>query len=93
MINSAKKYVTNVPMKCDAYIVPCWYLDEFFVHIKDKFKKLQAEMSDLEAFETLVKTNTESTRSQIYEIVRDMMAEKPADSSVLDKAIADGITI
>ena len=93
MINSAKQYVTNVPMKCDAYIVPCWYLDEFFAHMKDKFKKLQAEMSDLDAFESLVKTNTESTRSQIYEIVRDMMHEKPADHQALDDAIAKGILI
>ena len=93
MVNSAKKYVTNIPMQCDSYIVPCWYLDEFFVQIKDKFKSLEEKMSQLEAFETVVKTNTESTRSQIYEIVRDMMTEKPADHELLDAAIAGGYLI
>ena len=94
MINSAKKYVTNVPMKCDAYIVPCWYLDEFFVNIKDKFKKLEEKgMSQLEAFEFIVKTNTESTRSQIYEILRDTMSEKPEDFERLNKAIENGYLI
>lgn len=93
MVNSAKEYVTNVPMKCDAYIVPCWYLDEFFVTIKDKFKSLQKTMSDLDAFELIVNTNTESTRSQIYEIVGDMMKDKPSDHLQLEKAIANGILI
>lgn len=90
MIESAKTYVTNVPMKCDSYIVPCWYLDEFFVTIQDKFKHLTETMSDIEAFENIVNTNTESTRSQIYEIVREMMKDKPSDYIELDKAIEEG---
>lgn len=93
MVTSAKEYVTNVPMKCDSYIVSCWYLDEFFVIIEDKFKKLQSEMSDLDAFEYIVKTNTESTRSQIYEIVRKMMSEKPHDYEQLDNAIENNYLI
>lgn len=93
MIDSARTFVTNVPMSCDAYIVPCWYLDEFFIVIKDKFKSLEKKMSQLDAFETIVKTNTESTRSQIYEIVRDMMVEKPSDYQQLDKAIEEGYLI
>lgn len=93
MVKSAKKYVFNVPMKCDSYIVPCWYLDEFFVQIKDKFKSLEKHLSQLDAFNAIVRENTESTRSQIYEIVRDMMIEKPADYKELDAAIAGNYLI
>lgn len=74
MINSAKKYVPNVPMSCDAYITNAWYCDEYFVLVKSEFKELLAKgISELDAFEKQCKKRTESTRSQIYEIVKVFM--------------------
>lgn len=74
MINSAKKYVYNVPMSCDAYITNAWYCDEYFVLVKAEFKGLLAKgISELDAFEQQCKKRPESTRSQVYEIVKGFM--------------------
>ena len=80
MVNSAKDFVKNVPMKCDAYKVDCWYLDEFFVLVENEFKKLlDSGISDIDAFEKLCSIRTESTRDQIYEIVHGYMKTIPAN--------------
>lgn len=74
MINSAKEFVTNVPMKCDTYNVNCWYVDEYFVLVEKEFKKLLEEgLSIKDAFEKECNDRCESTRSQIYEIVKAFM--------------------
>lgn len=77
MVNSAKTLVTNVPMSCDAYDVPCWYLDEFFAAVQKEFKQLLENKTDLEAFEEICSIRTESTRDQLYEIVKDYMHNIP----------------
>jgi DNA polymerase I-like protein with 3'-5' exonuclease and polymerase domains len=79
MISSAKKYVTNVPMECDAYCVKCWYLDEFFEVVKDEFNKLLKKNNndDLLSFEQMCEERQESTREQIYEIVHQQMTHRP----------------
>lgn len=70
MVESAKKLVTNVPMKCDTYNVNCWYIDEYFTLIESEFKHLLEDGLDKkEAFETLCLDRCESTRSQLYEII------------------------
>jgi len=81
MVSAAKKYVTNVPMSCDPYITNAWYCDEFFVLVKAEFKKLvmgdpdsrKLPMEPMQAFEYLYSKRKESTRSQIYEIVKEYM--------------------
>ena len=40
MINSAKKYVPNVPMSLRCIHNESWYCDEFFVLVKSEFKKI-----------------------------------------------------
>lgn len=79
MIDAAKKYVYNVPMECDPTIETCWYLTEFFATIQKQFKELitKKKMTDLEAFEYLCNTSTESTREQLYEIVHEQMTHRP----------------
>lgn len=79
MIDSAKVYVDDVPMSCDAYVVTCWYVDEFFVTVQKEFKKMLEEdkMPDLDAFEKLCEIRTESTRDQLYEIVHEYMHNIP----------------
>ena len=78
MINSAKKYVPDVPMDVDYYNVHCWYFDEFVALVQSEFKDLEKSgHSDLEAFEIMCKTRTESTREQIYEIVHGLMTHRP----------------
>lgn len=78
---SAKKYVPNVPMDCDPYITNAWYLEEFTVLVRSEFKNLlsgdpekgKQPMEPMEAFEYVCKQRKESTRSQIYEIVKGFM--------------------
>ena len=70
MINSAKLWVTNVPMSADTYNVNCWYCDEYFVLVEDEFKKLLKQgLTPVEAFEKECESRSESTRSQIFEII------------------------
>lgn len=78
MITSAKTLVPDVPMKCDPYSVPCWYLDEFFVTVENEFTHmLEAGMTDIEAFEKMCSERQESTRAQIFEIVHSYMKNIP----------------
>lgn len=90
MINSAKKYVYNVPMSCDPYITNVWYLDEFAVLVRSEFKKLIAGdpdkgkpgMDPMEAFEYLCSIRKESTRSQLYELVGKMLPSVPENVDI-----------
>lgn len=80
MVVAARKLVTNVPMSCDPYIVSCWYLDEFTVLVQKEFKKLLEQNIDpMEAFEKMCQIRTESTRDQIYELVKGFLPKKPDD--------------
>jgi len=80
MLTSAKKYVYNVPMSADTYNVNCWYCDEYFSIVEDEFKKLiDKGLSPLEAFNEECSSRTESTRSQIYEIIGKYLPQKPED--------------
>ena len=90
MKSSAKKYVPQPAMSVDAYIVNCWYLDEFQALVESEFKKMLDKMPDLEAFEEMCKSRSESSRSQIYEIVGPLMKNKPADAERLQQAIDNG---
>ena len=53
MINSAKEYVPEVPMKCDTYNVQAWYYGDMASDLQGKFTKLQKEMSREEALQKL----------------------------------------
>lgn len=76
MINSAKTIVTNVPMKCDTYDVNCWYIDEYFVLVENEFKHLlESGLSPSQAFEQECLDRSESTRSQIYEIIKGYLGD------------------
>ena len=78
MINSAKHYVPDVPMDVDYYNVHCWYFDEFVALVQSEFKDLEKSgHSDLESFELMCQSRTESTREQIYEIVHGLMIHRP----------------
>ena len=77
MLSSAKAWVHNVPMSADTYNVPCWYIENFMVEVRAEFEKLIkgdpdkgiAPISIEDAFEIIAEKRTESTRSQLYEIV------------------------
>lgn len=72
MIESAKVLVPDVPMSCDTYNVNCWYIENYVVDIESEFKKLiAAGMSVQEAFEKECEKRCESSRSQIYEILKE----------------------
>ena len=79
MVESAKKLVTNVPMKCDTYNVNCWYIDEYFTLVESDFKKLLKDgKTPEEAFEQIAVDRCESTRSQLYEIVGGYLDNIPS---------------
>ena len=83
MVGSAKKLVTNVPMKTDTYNVWAWYLDEYAVTVENEFKKLLEQYEPMEAFEKMCELRSESTRDQIYELVAGYMPEKPANVNII----------
>lgn len=89
MVESAKEYVTNVPMSCDAYNVNAWYVDEYFSIIQKEFKKLlENGLSPEEAFEIECEERCESTRSQIYEIIGGFLKDKiPAGVDITYKSL------
>ena len=83
MVESAKKLVPNVPMKCDTYNVNCWYIDEYFGIVQKEFQDmLKSGESPESAFEKLTELRSESTRDQLYEIVGGFMKEKPSDIQI-----------
>ena len=87
MIQSAKKWVTNVPMSCDTYNVNCRYIENYFVEVQSQFKNLiegnpkenipPVESDPMKAFELLAEDRQESSRSQLYEIVGGMLPQVP----------------
>lgn len=84
MIESAKSIVTNVPMKTDTYNETCWYLSEFVVLVDSEFKKmLNSGMSEAEAFEKMCYDRSESTRDQIYEIVKGYLHYMPENVKII----------
>ena len=88
MITSAKKYVPNVPMACDPYIVSCWYIDEFAATVQSEFKKmLDKGIDPMIAFEELAEERCESTRSQLYELVGGFLPYVPADVDTSYKSL------
>lgn len=88
MIDSAKPYV-SVPMKVDTYKVSCWYLDEFCATVESEFKKLIKEqhLEEHAAFEKMCQERTESTRTQLYEILKPFMKYVPSDVDTSYKSI------
>lgn len=84
MVNSAEEFITTLPMGCDTYNTPCWYLDEFFVLVQSEFKKLlESGLSDIEAFDKVCSIRTESTRDQLYEIVSPFMHTVPENIKII----------
>ena len=78
MVTSAKKWVNNVPMSCDTYNVNCWYIENYVVLIENEFKNLVDKGIDpMEAFEKEAEARPESTRSQLYEILKNNLPEVP----------------
>lgn len=75
MIESAKEYIDDVPMSCDTYDVQSWYLDEYSVVIRKEFDHLleDEKMKEEDAFEQECKQHPESTKSQIYDIVKGFL--------------------
>ena len=74
MIDTAKPYI-NVPMACDTYIVPCWYLEEYSTTVQKEFKELVEDkgLSNEEAFNQIANTRTESTLENLHEILDPIM--------------------
>lgn len=88
MKNSALKFVDDVPMSVDYYNVPCWYCDEFFSTVEKGFKeRLAAGEDPMDAFESECSERCESTRSQIYEIIKGYLPQIPPEVDVDYKSL------
>ena len=62
MIDTAKPFITNVPMSCDPYNVTRWYADEAAVGIRDEFKKAEKKGLDRQqALEAVAMNHPELT--------------------------------
>lgn len=76
MVESAKTYVDDVPFSCDTYNVNCWYIENYFVLLQSEFKKLlDGGMDKKTAFETECENRPETTRTQLYEIVKEYLGD------------------
>ena len=72
MVVSAKKFVDDVPFSCDTYNTNCRYIENYVVLIESEFKKLlDSGITIQEAFEKECESRTESSRSQLYEILKE----------------------
>lgn len=69
MIDSAKKYVPDVPMKCDPYIVDAWYSDEYEVLIENEFKHELENNSEQQALQNIIELHDEETPDYIRNIL------------------------
>lgn len=69
MIDSAKKYVPDVPMKCDPYIVDAWYSDEYEVLIENEFKHQLENNSEQQALQNIIELHDEETPDYIRNIL------------------------
>lgn len=69
MIQSALPEV-QVPMKCDVEITKKWYESDYSDIVKKEYKSYQKEMTKEQAFEKIVEERQESTREELFEILR-----------------------
>lgn len=69
MINSAKKYVRDVPMSVDTYCVDAWYEDEYTTLVTKEFKKLiESGLTNDEAFDKICHSRCEMTSDKLRHI-------------------------
>lgn len=73
MVNSAKKYVLNVPMSCDAYIVDCWYEDEFQAILRKEFKDfINKGFTEEQSLDKVINNNSQCTPEFIKESLKNI---------------------
>ena len=70
MINSAKPWIPNVPMKVDTYIVDSWYADEYEVLIENEYKHLIKDgKTDEDAKNYLIANHIELLPNQVLDAI------------------------
>lgn len=87
IMKSAAADVCEVPFKCDAELATCWYLPQYTAEIEEQFDDLLKTKSPEEAFEFICSDRIESTRTQLYEIVKNKLNFVPADVDLNYKSI------
>lgn len=87
IMKSAAADVCEVPFKCDAELSTCWYLPQYTAEIEEQFDDLLKTKSPEEAFEFICSDRIESTRTQLYEIVKNKLNFIPADVDLNYKSI------
>lgn len=72
MVNAAPEL--KVPMKCDATIEQCWYLEDFFAEVQKEFNDLiNKGDTKQQAFDKIAAIRIESTIPQLHEILDPLM--------------------
>lgn len=87
IMKTAAADVCEVPFKCDAELSTCWYLPQYTAEIEKQFDELLKKYPEEEAFEIIAADRIESTRTQLYEIVKDKLHYIPADIDLEYKSI------
>lgn len=89
IMKNAAADVCDVPFKCDAELATCWYLPQYTAEIEEQFDELLKNHSETDAFEIIAADRIESTRTQLYEIVKDKLSYIPAGVDTTYKSIYD----
>ena len=61
--------VVQVPFKCDTYIVPRWYDDDFGDIIREEYAKLASKKDATFAYEQLLYNHSELTAQQLSDYI------------------------
>lgn len=87
VMKTAAEDVCEVPFKCDAELSTCWYLPQYTAEIHAQYEELLKSKPESEAFEFIAEERIESTRTQLYEICKDLMHYVPDNIDLGYKSI------
>lgn len=87
IMRNAAADICEVPFKCDAELSTCWYLPQYTAEIEEQFDELLKDNDEYKAFEILANDRIESTRTQLYEIVKSKLSYIPQGVDIQYKSI------
>lgn len=87
IMKTAAADVCEVPFKCDAELSTCWYLPQYTAEIEKQFDNLLEKTDEHTAFELIASDRVESTRTQLYEILKSKLSYIPENVDIKYKSI------
>ena len=66
--------LVQVPFKCDGYIVPRWYDDDFGDIIREEYKEyIDKDIHTDDAFDLLMKEHSELSKEQLVDYLKNVV--------------------